>query len=85
MFYSAKPTQDRRWQVVNTKTGGLHNSAFDTLEDAQDLTRQAQATLERLVACRGGGRLTMPIPPVALRHRHNHRIYPACGSQRSPE
>lgn len=39
MFYSAKPTQDRRWQVVNTKTGGLHNSAFDTPEDAQDLTR----------------------------------------------
>lgn len=85
MFYSVKLTQVRRWQIVNTKTGA-YGDAFDKRGCARSRAPRTGASDDRTTGrLRGGRCLIKSIPLVALRHRHNHRKYPACGSQRSPE
>lgn len=50
--YSVTSTRDRKWQVGEHQNWHAHGDRLDSLEEAQDLARQADATVT-LVACSG--------------------------------
>lgn len=52
MLYSVKPTQDRKWQVVNAKKPAARTAVGLTgLEDAQDLAPGRVASDDRTTGC----------------------------------